>query len=265
MKIAIVKLSALGDIVHAMVVLQFIKNSNQKILVDWIVDDTYQQLLESNPDINKIHVINIKKAKKKKSLYMLINELIQTRKMGPYDLVIDMQGLIKSAIISWMIPSSVTLGFDQSSIREGIASIFYNKTFKFGYEKNVIERNIALINFALGSYINSDLVQHKLPFLYSINKHVFNGLSKRKKNILIIPGASNTSKCYPSLKFAELSNLLDANIIISWGSKNEKKLADEIKFQSEKVIVSDNLSLEFLSQKRPPVKNSSLNNSTNCV
>ena len=85
MKIAIVKLSALGDIVHALVVLQFIKKYYQKIEIDWIVDDSYKELLEFNPDINKIHIVNIKKAKRKKSLYMLLNELRKVRKFGPYD------------------------------------------------------------------------------------------------------------------------------------------------------------------------------------
>ena len=55
MKIAIVKLSALGDIVHAMVVLQFIKKFNQDILIDWFVEESYKDLLEYHPDINKVH------------------------------------------------------------------------------------------------------------------------------------------------------------------------------------------------------------------
>ena len=46
MRIAIVKISALGDIVHAMVVLQFIKKYNQEILIDWVVEENYKQLLE---------------------------------------------------------------------------------------------------------------------------------------------------------------------------------------------------------------------------
>ena len=124
MKIAIVKLSALGDIVHAMVVLQFIKNHYPKIEIDWVVEKDFKELLESHPDINKVHVVNIKNAKKKKSLYLLYKELRRVRHFGSYDLVIEMQGLIKSAIISRFIPSKLTLGFDKSSVREGLASIF---------------------------------------------------------------------------------------------------------------------------------------------
>ena len=149
MRIAIVKLSALGDIVHAMVVLQFIKKFNKEISIDWIVEECYKDLLEFHPDINQVHVINLKKAKENKSLSLFQTELKNAKKLGPYDLVIDMQGLVKSAIISKLIPSKITIGFDKISVRERFASIFYNKTFTFNYDKNIILRNVELINFAL--------------------------------------------------------------------------------------------------------------------
>ena len=117
MRIAIVKLSALGDIVHAMIVLQFIKKFDNKILIDWIVEESYKDLLDSHPDINKVHTINIRQVKKKKSLFALNREFKKVRKLPFYDLVIDMHGLIKSAIISRLIPSKETLGFDKFSAR----------------------------------------------------------------------------------------------------------------------------------------------------
>ena len=246
MKIAIVKLSALGDIVHAMVVLQFIKNHYPKIEIDWVVEKDFKELLESHPDINKVHVVNIKNAKKKKSLYLLYKELRRVRHFGSYDLVIEMQGLIKSAIISQAIPSDVTLGFDRFSAREGLSAFFYNKTFKFGYDENVIERNLALLKFAIGFPLNKELLKHKLPFLYSSQNFLFKGLSKTKKNILIIPGASHSSKRYSVAKFAELTNLLDANYLTIWGNKEEKKIADEIKSISPNIHVCEKLSIDSL-------------------
>ena len=248
MKIAIVKLSALGDIVHALVVLQFIKKYYQKIEIDWIVDDSYKELLEFNPDINKIHIVNIKKAKRKKSLYMLLNELRKVRKFGSYDLVIDMQGLIKSAVISRLISSPITLGFHKSSIRESIASIFYNKTFKYGYHKNVIERNINLMKFALGFAFDQKEIQHKIPFLHSSKKYLIANLANLKKNILLVPSASFKSKRYPTNKLAELTTMLDANFLIIWGNQEEKIIADEIKALSPKVNVNvcEKLSIDSL-------------------
>ena len=247
MKLAIVKLSALGDIIHAMVVLQFIKNHYQKkIEIDWIVEESYKELLEFHPDINKVHVVNLKKVKKKKSFFLLINELRRVRKFGSYDLVIDMQGLFKSAVISRLISSPVTLGFEKSSIREGIASIFYNKTFKYGYDENVIQRNFELIKFALELPFNHEEIHYKLPFLFSSQKHLIPGLSSIKKNIILIPGASHKSKCYPVEKFARVATNIDANFLIIWGNQKEKIMAEKVKALSPKVIICEKLSLDAL-------------------
>ena len=246
MKIAIVKLSALGDIIHAMVVLQFIKKYNQAIKIDWVVEKQNKELLESNPDINKVIVVNIKDVKKKKSLYSLYMELKRLRKCGPYDLVIDMQSLVKSAIISRLIPSKVTLGFERSSARESFASIFYNKVFKSSYGNNVIERNFDIIKFALDFSFNIDDLSSKLPFLHSDQKYLNTHLSNVKKNIILIPGASFSSKRYPVESFVELVNILDANYLIIWGSEEEKLLADEIKHLSPHVNICEKLSIKDL-------------------
>ena len=127
MRIAIVKLSALGDIVHAMVVLQFIKSLNTSIVIDWIVEEDYKELLSHQPDINKIYAVSIRKAKKNNSIFLVVRELIKLRKLESYDLIIDMQGLIKSALITWFIPSTRKIGFDKNSIRERVMHPFYIK------------------------------------------------------------------------------------------------------------------------------------------
>jgi len=246
MKIAIVKLSALGDIVHAMVVLQFIKNHYPKIEIDWVVEKDFKELLESHPDINKVHVVNIKNAKKKKSIYLLLNELRRVRKFGPYDLVIDLQGLIKSALITRMISADKTFGFDKYSARESLAANFYKQTFNFDYDKNIVERNIALISFALKIPIIEENIQKKIPFLFSNRTYFFKTLSSVKKNILLIPGASFKSKCYPIEKFAEVATEIDANFLIIWGNQKEKIMADKIKALSPEVIICEELSLDAL-------------------
>ena len=164
MRIAIVKLSALGDIVHAMVVLQFIKKYNQNIFIDWYVEDRYKELVLFHPDIHKVHLVNFKKARNKKSLFLFLKELRNVSKHDKYDLVIDMQGLIKSALISRLIPSKQTIGFDKFSIRERIASMFYNKKFSIRYDENIVKRNFKLIKFALDLPSHTQDIQGKLPF-----------------------------------------------------------------------------------------------------
>jgi heptosyltransferase I len=246
MRIAIVKLSALGDIVHAMVALQFIKSFVKEVSIDWMVDEAYKELLDHCPDINQLHIIKLKECKKKKSLALLLNELKKVRKLDPYDIVIDMQGLIKSAIVSKLIPSHKIIGFDKDSIRERLASVFYSDKFNYDYSKNVIERNVALIEFALNISINKFQIHQKTPFLFPRSLNLANNLSTFKKNIILIPGASHFSKCYPPSKFAELTILFDANFLVVWGNKEEKMMANKIKELSNKVSVCNQLKLDDL-------------------
>ena len=145
-KIAIVKLSAMGDIIHAMVVLQYIKEANPHIKIDWIVEKGFAPLLENNLDIDNILPINLKSIKKNKSAIFSQIKLLKKYAKNNYDLVIDAQGLLKSAIVSKIVGSRVVgsyiAGFDSDSIRESIASWFYDKKIYIPYEKNVIDRNI---------------------------------------------------------------------------------------------------------------------------
>jgi len=246
MKIAIVKLSALGDIVHAMSVIQLIKKFDQKIKIDWIVDAGFSGILDFHPDIENIHKVNIKKANNKNSVLLLIKELLKVKNFGTYDLVIDMQGLLKSALISRLIGSPITVGFDKFSSREGFASIFYNKTFQCNYSENIIERNTALIEFALGINGASQDSKDKLSFLYSSQKYLTNYVSKIKKNIILVPGASHKSKRYPISSLVQLTTLIDANFLIIWGNSEEKIMAEEIKAQSPSVNICQHLNIDSL-------------------
>ena len=81
MKIAIVKLSSLGDIVHSMVALQFIKRSYPDSKIDWIVEEKFKGLLENNPHLNNIYSVSLQKAKKRKSFFLLFKELRKIRKL----------------------------------------------------------------------------------------------------------------------------------------------------------------------------------------
>ena len=170
MKIAIVKLSSLGDIIHSMVVLQFIKKHYPDSEIDWIVEKRFQGVLENNPHINQIHTVNFNAAKKQKSLKLLFKELIQVKKYGKYDVVVDLQGLIKSAIITKFISSRKIVGFDKNSIRERLASFFYNQKVAIGYDKNTIERYVKLTSEALSIIITKDDIINKELYLFYKSK-----------------------------------------------------------------------------------------------
>jgi len=246
MKIAIVKLSALGDIVHAMIVLQFIKKQYPKSEVDWFVEESFTGVLENNPHIDQVKQINLKSAKKAKSFFLFWKELQKIHKLGKYDLVIDMQGIIKSALVARIIPSDITLGFDKDSVRESLAAIFYNETFKIDYAENVIERNLKLVGYALKHTFQKEDVLSKEVFLYSSQQFTFDHISSSKKNILLIPGASYQAKSYSIEKLVELTKQIEANFLTIWGSEKERIIANEIKQLSSTVKVLEGLSLDSL-------------------
>ena len=246
MKIAIVKLSALGDIVHSMIVLQFIKKQYPKSEIDWFVEKRFKGILENNPHIDQVKQINLKSAKESNSFFLFWKELRKIRELGKYDLVIDMQGLIKSALVARMIPSDTTLGFDKDSSRESLAAIFYDQKYKIDYAENVIERNLALVSYALKFPFNKEEIYSKEAFLYSNQKSSFDVISNTKKNIVLILGASYPSKRYPVEKFAELTTQIDANFLAIWGNEAEKAMANEINNLSTQISVVEKLSLENL-------------------
>ena len=246
MKIAIVKLSALGDIIHAMGALQFIKQEYPDCQIDWVVEEGFKDILINNPDIDTIHTVNIKKAKKNKSLALLFQELRRLRKLPKYDVVIDAQGLIKSAVVSRLIPSNKTFGFDKNSLRESFAAKFYTDTCSIDYSENIIKRNTFVISKALGFNIPYTDILGKKPFLYFNSKAIFTPIENRKPNIVFIPGASFKSKIYPVENYIQLANELDANIVILWGNPKEKLMAEQVQACSKNVSVSSQLTLDEL-------------------
>lgn len=253
MKICIVKLSAMGDIIHSMVALQFLKKNIKDIQIDWIVEDRFKGVLQHNPCIDNILSVNLKSIKKDKSQIFTQIKLLQKYSKNNYDVVIDAQGLLKSAIASKIVGNRVVgsfiAGFDKDSIREGIASWFYDKKVFIPYEKNVIERGVKVICEPLGIKVSKDDILAKEPFLYSTSKLDI------KYNIIFVVGASKINKIYPKEKFLELAQRLDQDILVVWGNEEEYKMAHWLSQQCSKITLDAKGNLEDLKYK---IQNSKL-------
>ncbi|MDY0193290.1 MAG: lipopolysaccharide heptosyltransferase I [Aliarcobacter butzleri] len=228
-RIAIIKLSAMGDIIHAMVALQYIKKQYPNLQIDWFVESAFAPILENNPDINQIIKLDLKSIKKDKKEIINQIKLIKKYEKNSYDLVIDAQGLIKSAIVSFFLGKS-RVGFSKNSTREKLASFFYTKKVDIAYDKNAIERNVKVLSQALNFDIAKDDILNKKPFLFYKNENevIYEYLSKDKKNVLFVIGASWPSKMYSKEKFAKIINNLDENCLITWGNETEKDIANFI-------------------------------------
>ena len=194
MKICIIKLSEMGDIIHAMVALQFMKQYNLDIQIDWIVEDSFKSVLQHNPDIDNILPINLKSIKKNKFKIFNQIKILNNYSKNNYDLVIDAQGLLKSAIVAKIVGNKIVnskiIGFDSYSIREKIASWFYDQKVTIGYEKNTIDRNIKVICDSLNIKVTKNNILNKKPFLFFDNKKILENHNK----ILFVIGASKINK-----------------------------------------------------------------------
>ena len=242
MKIVIIKLSSLGDIIHTMVVLQFIKKYQPKIEIDWIVEKRFKGVLEDNPHINQIHTINFNKAKRNKSLKILFQELSRLKKIGNYDLVLDFQGLIKTAIVSKFIISKKIVGFDWNSIRESLASCVYNQKIAIGYDKNTILRYIKLASEALSIKITSGDIINKELFLFSRSKI----LIPQTSYVVFVVNSTWESRNYPKENFVQVANILKKKCLVIWGTEEEEKKAEWMKAESNYIQVMPKLSLDDL-------------------
>lgn len=248
MRIAIIKLSALGDIVHSMIVLEFIKKHFPDAVIDWFVDESLSKALELNPYISNIIGVKLKEIRKSKSLKLLKQEVDRVKSLNSYDYIIDLQGLLKSALLTYLLKGD-SFGFDKFSIKESFASNFYDKKFQIPYSENVIIRNIYLVSKALKFKFHSDEIFSKEPFFKFENfksEKVDNLIENSKKNIVLVVGASIKNKIYPKEKFLKVISKLDENIIAISGNESEREIAEYISKSSENTKVAPSLNLNEL-------------------
>jgi len=241
MRIAIVRLSALGDIIQSMIVIQFIRNRYPQCTIDWVVDKKFSEIVILNNLVDNVIEIRLSEIKKSKNIFHLIEHFAELRKVPKYDFVIDTQGLLKSAIISKIIPSIETIGFDRKSARESLASFFYSRSFNIPYETNVIERYCLLISKALNIKISRKNILDK-ESIFQIPKN--NNSEERKVSIII--GASFDSKVYPIENYRLIIEQLDSKFICLWGNNSEFKLAKKLSEINSKIFVPEKTTIAKL-------------------
>ena len=239
LRIAIVRLSALGDIVNTAVVLQIIHQYYPGAIIDWFVEEAFASILEGHSLINEVIPIPLKKIKKEKDISLLYTTIKVLRSREKYDHIIDAQGLLKSALVAAFLRGPVH-GFDHNSAREGIASWFYTTTSAIAYDVNVIKRNVMVITQALNIPYSDVLIEQKLPvFAYTPS-------TNNEKKIALVIGASWPSKCYPKEHFATLCDLLSYPCHLIWGSESEYQDALWIAQHTNNAVIADKMSLPQL-------------------
>ena len=233
MKIAIVKLSALGDIVHAMLALQFIKAARPDVQIDWLVEQSFAEVLADNPDINRILTVNLRALKTRQTGVFQEIAKIKAYAGEAYDLVIDAQGLIKSALVARLL-SKNCIGFDKDSIRETSAAWFYRGTVNCPYAANTIRRNLTVLTQPLNLQVSDAQIQQKQPFLFfQPPQQSFSAyLRPRQASVLLVIGSTWPSRNYPKEHYLQVVRGLQANCLICWGNVQERVAAEWIAARS---------------------------------
>lgn len=229
MKIAIVRLSALGDIIVSAVFLAAIKERFANAQIEWFVDERFGAILEHSPYIDKLHPIALKSTLTTFNP-LKIFKLFKSLRAYEYDMVIDMQGLIKSALITQMLKAPKKVGFDYASAREGLSAFFYSQKVSIAYNESILKRNFTLLSHALNlpkKEISEGLRSRSKVFSYQDSPKIDAlNLNKNKPKILFVLETSKINKTYPIERFKELALALENfQICLLWHADEDKATA----------------------------------------
>ena len=190
--------------------IQFIRKHIANAHISWFCDARFEQIARLLAGVDEVVALPLKDKKFLKSFEIL------RQKQGQFDIIIDLQGLLKSALVARILGKNI-FGFDRFSAKEGLASIFYTHKYSCNYDKNIILRNLELCAFALNfSFDEKEILAKEPCFLKNSripdkNSRIPNKNSRipdknsripsdktriPDKKILIAPFASESSKCY---------------------------------------------------------------------
>ena len=183
--------------------IQFIRKHIANAHISWFCDARFEQIARLLAGVDEVVALPLKDKKFLKSFEIL------RQKQGQFDIIIDLQGLLKSALVARSLGKNI-FGFDRFSAKEGLASIFYTHKYSCNYNKNIILRNLELCAFALNfSFDEKEILAKEPCFLKNSripsdesrisnkNSRIPNKNSRiPDKKILIAPFASESSKCY---------------------------------------------------------------------
>ena len=183
--------------------------------IDWFVDERFVGILEHSSVIDNLCVLPLKRYLKSWNLIGLVRCVLKFR-AETYDYVIDMQGLLKSALLGKLLKSRYFCGFDNDSARERLAGYLYEHGIKIAYEDSIMERNARVLFDALPVDENfqkffwramsarGKMFGYTQEHASSVNELLFGD----KKHVLFILEASLVSKTYSAENFIALGRAL---------------------------------------------------------
>jgi len=240
-KILIIKPSSLGDVIHALPFLKAVKDAFPDSIIDWVISKSLKDILDGNPLINELIVIDKDSWKDLGNIRRTSKELInlkKTLKRRHYDMVIDLQGLLRSGIVSLFTSSSQKIGF--ADAREG-SRYLYDRRVPVNGITHAVDKNLEVaraIQKSQKSKIKSQKSE-KIEFPLYIDKAARENVKRllgnigEKGYIVIVPSARWVSKRWPEENYANLISRIPMPCIIA-GSRSARPVAQRIYELSQK-------------------------------
>ena len=140
MRILIVKLSSIGDIIHTLPVISAISQGIPNAEISWVAERNSAEILRDNPLLAKLIEVDTKSLRKRDSFgknFTLARESLRNLRNEKFDIAIDFQGLLKSAMIAKLSRAKRRFGFNKISLREPASRFLLTDTFNVESEKNI--------------------------------------------------------------------------------------------------------------------------------
>jgi heptosyltransferase-1 len=229
-RIALVKLSSLGDIVHALPVAATLKAARPRARLAWIAERRESALLRDHPALDEVIVADTRGWRRARTAATARAALADLRALGRrlarwrFDVVLDLQGLMKSAIITAACRAPLRVGFAAGWGREPLHALFVNRRVRPpASARHVVDQYLALLA-PLG--VVERRVEFRLPVAPAAEAHMDEwlagaGLKPHRRLVVLNPGAGRPHKRWPVEHFAVLARRLaheaDAQVLVVWG------------------------------------------------
>ncbi|MDX8526738.1 lipopolysaccharide heptosyltransferase I [Mesorhizobium sp. MSK_1335] len=227
MKVLIVKTSSMGDVIHTFPAVEDAVRSRPDIDFDWCVEAPFAGIVALHPAIGVIHKVAIRRWRKTLFDGGTWREMAGLRgalRASQYDLVIDAQGLLKSALVAIQAGAPIA-GFDRASAREPSATLFYRRKYAVPRDLHAIERTRRLFGLMLG-------YQPDLSTLQSGIVPPAGGLpSVEGRTALLLHGTSREDKKWPVEDWIETARQLAGRQftpVVTWSNEAENSVAKAI-------------------------------------
>ena len=224
MKILVIKPSSLGDVIHALPFLNALKETFPDSQVDWVISRNIKDIIQDIPLINSLIVLDKDSWKRIRNIPKTLAEISKLRKAlkaKHYDIVVDLQGLLRSGLISLSAPSTMKIGF--ADAREGS---------RFCYDRKIrVDKNIHAVDkcLAAAEVLGAKTNRVKFPLCIdsAAKKTVIKLLGGIKGYIVVAPSARWATKRWPARNFAKLISNTATPCVIT-GTKRDNSIAVKI-------------------------------------